>query len=253
MARKVLNITEGKPVIEGAGVKLSRIFAEPKRYDPFLLLDHFGSDNKEDYIKGFPLHPHRGIITVTYMKKGEVEHSDSLKNIGIIKPGETQWMTAGSGIIHQEMPKPIKGEMMGFQLWINLPRKDKMIRPAYKEIKDLKNITKDDARIKIISDSSVEYLDIELNGSLNHKTKKKTAFIYVYEGNINIEEKTVNKNELALLEKEGDIKITGTAKFLLIAGDPLNEPVAWGGPIVMNTEEELQLAFFEIQNSTFIK
>jgi redox-sensitive bicupin YhaK (pirin superfamily) len=155
--RKVRTIIISKPTLEGAGVRLKRVFGsyEIPTFDPFLLLDHFGSDKPEDYIKGFPWHPHRGIETVTYMIRGEVEHGDSIGNKGVIRSGDIQWMTAGSGIIHQEMPQPYKGTMMGFQLWVNLPRNKKMTQPRYCGLtkKDMVSVRKDDATVNLIAGS----------------------------------------------------------------------------------------------------
>jgi redox-sensitive bicupin YhaK (pirin superfamily) len=256
--------------MEGAGVKLKRVFGprEIPRFDPFLLLDHFGSNNPQDYIKGFPWHPHRGIETVTYMIRGEVEHGDSLGNKGVIRSGDIQWMTAGSGIIHQEMPQPFDGDMMGFQLWVNLPRAQKMTEPRYRSITqhDVFTTRKDDATIKIIagtvenqkgpvSDLSVdvEYFDIQLNGHLTYSTSKMIAFLYVYAGAVNLGDFKVPSQHSTVLDQTDHVQLTGNANFLLIAGNPLNEPISWGGPIVMNTQEELVTAFQELNDGTFIK
>ena len=269
-ARKIRSITRSRPTLEGAGVRLKRVFgsSEVPRFDPFLLLDHFGSDDPNDYIKGFPWHPHRGIETVTYMIRGEVKHGDSIGNKGVIRSGDIQWMTAGSGIIHQEMPQPFKGNMVGFQLWVNLPKNRKMTDPRYMGItnKDIVRTSKDDAGINLIAGRiggkkgpvhhlfvDVEYFDLHLSGNFEHKTEKKTVFVYVYEGSVEIEGKKVSAEHCALLEEKGDIKITGKAKFIFVAGNPLKEPVAWGGPIVMNTEKELEKAFQELDEGTFIK
>jgi quercetin 2,3-dioxygenase len=266
--RKVIKIIKTTPVLEGAGVKLKRVFSNEsvELLDPFLLLDNFGSENVEDYIKGFPWHPHRGIETITYMLDGKVEHGDSLGNNDLIKPGEVQWMTAGSGIIHQEMPKPVNGNMEGFQLWVNLPQNKKMTKPRYMPITKLIKTKKDDANIKIISGEinknkglakdifvNVDYFDIELNGHLSYNTNKKTAFIYLYQGEITIESKKITKNSCAVFNQQGKIVINGTGKFIFVAGNPLKETIAWGGPIVMNTEQELRNAFQELNDGTFIK
>jgi redox-sensitive bicupin YhaK (pirin superfamily) len=268
--RKAITIIKSKPTLEGAGVKLKRVFgsAEIPRFDPFLLLDHFGSDDPDDYVKGFPWHPHRGIETVTYMIRGEVEHGDSIGNKGVIRSGDIQWMTAGSGIIHQEMPRPFRGSMMGFQLWVNLPRRKKMTEPRYMGITkaDLVTVNRDDASINIIAGTignkkgpvkdlfvDVDYFDVHLAGRFKHGTGKSTAFIYVYEGAAGIDDKAVNSGYCALLEEKGEVVITGDARFLFVAGDPLAEPIAWGGPIVMNTRAELTKAFQELDNGTFIK
>ena len=268
--RKIVSVIASKPTLEGAGVKLKRVFGprEVPRFDPFLLLDHFGSDDPDDYIKGFPWHPHRGIETVTYMIRGEVEHGDSMGNKGVIRSGDTQWMTAGSGIIHQEMPRRFKGDMMGFQLWVNLPRKQKMTEPRYRSItkEDVVSVSRGDARITVIAGKignrngpvkdlfvDAEYFEVHLSGKFEHHTAKRTSFVYVYEGSITIGGTKVGPDHCALLEEHGDILITGNAKFIFVAGNPLKEPVSWGGPIVMNTEEELQEAFRELDDGTFIK
>jgi len=259
-----------KIVMEGAGVKLRRIFGpeQASQFDPFLLFDHFGSPNPQDYVKGFPWHPHRGIETVTYLLQGEVAHADSIGNKGVIKSGEIQWMTAGSGIIHQEMPQLFKGEMQGFQLWINLPRAKKMTAPQYRGItKDEVVVVKqDDATIKIVAgkignkkglvenlSTDIEYFEIELAGTYQHDSKKKTVLIYVIEGSLKIGNTSISHHHAALLEEKGEIVLIGKAHFLLIAGNPLHQPVAWAGPIVMNTQKELEEAFRELEEGTFIK
>ena len=268
--RKVRTIIEGRPTLEGAGVKLRRLLGpfNIPLFDPFLLLDHFGSENPEDYIKGFPWHPHRGIETVTYMIRGEVEHGDSIGNSGVIRSGDIQWMTAGSGIIHQEMPKRYDGSMMGFQLWVNLPRSKKMTDPRYRGLtaKDVVTIRKNDYEVAVIAGTfdttrgpvrdlfvDVEYFDVDLSGEFFFSTKKRTAFLYVYDGSITVGDLEVPLQHGALLEEKGDLRVQGKGKFLCVAGNPLKEPIAWGGPIVMNTQEELQNAFDELNKGTFIK
>ena len=275
MERKVKKLLERQLTMEGAGVKLKRVLGndENSTLDPFLLLDHFGSDDPKDYIKGFPWHPHRGMETVTYMWTGEVEHGDSMGNKGVIKSGDVQWMTAGSGIIHQEMPKKYNGLMQGFQLWVNLPAKKKMTDPKYRGIeKQLSPIfQKDGAKIKVIAGKvngtkgpvqdlaiDIEYFDIELTAgkTFEHATPKNyTVFAYVVEGSIEISGKQVTQGQCAVLGDGDLVKITSCndSRFLFISGEPLNEPVAWRGPIVMNTEEELDTAFEELEAGTFIK
>ncbi|HEX7319891.1 MAG TPA: pirin family protein [bacterium] len=270
--RKVKTIITAKPTLEGAGVRLKRVFGpgEIPNFDPFLLLDHFGSDDPEDYMKGFPWHPHRGIETITYVIRGEVEHGDSIGNTGVIRSGDIQWMTAGSGIIHQEMPRPYDGNMMGFQLWVSLPRVKKMTKPRYMGITkhEIASASLDGANVNVnviagsIRDQKgpvknlfidVEYYDVHVSGRFAHITEKRTSFIYVYEGAVNIGDKQVASNNCALLEEQGEILVNGSGRFLLVAGDPLNEPIAWGGPIVMNTKTELRQAFQELDEGTFIK
>ncbi len=280
MNRKIETILTSKPTIEGAGVHLKRAFGynEVPLLDPFLLLDDFRSHNPEDYIAGFPWHPHRGIETVTYMLEGTVEHGDSMGNKGIIAAGDVQWMTAGSGIIHQEMPKGINGHMGGFQLWVNLPSTHKMMEPRYREIKheQIPEVSTDKGiELRVISGEvdgikgpvkdlvvDTEYLDVTLapNTEFEHNIKKGyRAFAYVIEGSGYFESGKSRSiaNEHLVIFKDGDnVKITADDKdlrFLLISGKPLGEPVAWHGPIVMNTQEELEVAFEEYRNGTFIK
>jgi hypothetical protein len=275
LERKVKKTLEGQLTLEGAGVKLRRVLGNDKSstLDPFLLLDHFGSDNPKDYIKGFPWHPHRGMETVTYMWTGEVEHGDSMGNKGVIKSGDVQWMTAGSGIIHQEMPQKYDGLMQGFQLWVNLPAKKKMIDPKYRGIEkqQIPEVQKDGAKIKVIAGKvdrtegpvrdlaiNIEYFDVELDAgkTFEHATPKNdTVFAYVIEGSIEIETKKILQGQCAVFGEGDLVKIisNGGARFLFVSGEPLNEPVAWRGPIVMNTEEELDKAFQELDSDTFIK
>ncbi|OFX24453.1 MAG: hypothetical protein A2041_10245 [Bacteroidetes bacterium GWA2_31_9b] len=275
MINKILT---AEPVIEGAGVKLKRVFGfyEKGELDPFLLFDHFGSPNPNDYLQGFPWHPHRGMETVTYMLEGSVEHADSLGNKGVINNGDVQWMTAGSGIIHQEMPLNYNGEMQGFQLWVNLPKKLKMTKPKYRDILSeqipIINMN-ENVKVKLISgeylnkkgavtDLGIEifYLDVNIENAdvFEYEINSEyTVFAYVYEGDAMFfdSKSVIDKNQMALFNKGNQIKVTTTnsVKFLLIGGKPLNEPIAWQGPIVMNTQEELQQAFVEYRNGTFIK
>lgn len=273
--REMQRFLNRRTTLEGAGVKLKRVIGNDKNstLDPFLLLDHFGSDNPEDYILGFPWHPHRGMETVTYMWTGEVEHGDSIGNKGVIKSGDVQWMTAGSGIIHQEMPRKYDGLMQGFQLWVNLPAAKKMIGPKYRGIekKQIPTIQKDGAKIKVIAGevdrttgpikdlaTNIEYFDVELSAgkSFEHSVpRKNTVFSYVVKGEIEIAGKQVLEGQCAVLGRGNNVKITArkTSRFLFVSGTPLAEPVAWRGPIVMNTEEELDEAFKELELGTFIK
>jgi quercetin 2,3-dioxygenase len=275
LERKVEKILERRLTLEGAGVKLKRVLGndEESTLDPFLLLDHFGSDNPKDYIKGFPWHPHRGMETVTYMWAGEVEHGDSMGNKGTIKSGDIQWMTAGSGIIHQEMPQKYEGLMQGFQLWVNLPAKMKMSDPKYRGItKDqISTVETKDSKIKVIAgkmngtegpvrdlSNKIEYFDVELASgkTFEHSTRNDlTVLAYVVEGAAEIEGLKVKSGQCAVFGKGDLVKISSIsgARFLFVTGKPLNEPVAWRGPIVMNTEEELDKAFQELNEGTFIK
>jgi len=271
-------ILKRKPAIEGAGVHLNRVFgfSESPKLDPFLMLDDFRSDNPEHYLKGFPWHPHRGIETITYVLKGDVEHGDSLGNTGVISTGDVQWMTAGSGIIHQEMPKgDAQGAMYGFQLWANLPASQKMMPPRYRGIiadqipvVELEN----GVRIKVIAGTiggvkgpmdeiviDPEYFDcaVPYGETFIHKTDPTyTAFIYVIGGRGKTDGTDIDNGTLVLFDQGGQLSVKATnesLRFLLLTGKPLNEPVAWRGPIVMNTQAELETAFQEYQEGTFIK
>ncbi len=278
MVCNVKKVLRAHPTIEGAGVKLKRVFGYDTRYDtdPFLLLDHFGSDYPADYMAGFPWHPHRGIETVTYMMEGEVEHSDSLGNTGTIGPGDVQWMTAGSGIIHQEMPKPHNGLMYGFQLWVNLPRAYKMTNPRYREIttNDIPLVEKPESRIKVISGkykhvngavhdlfAEILYFDVKIwpEADFTYPVSEEfNCFAYVYDGVAVFpgRDAFVRSEELVFFEKGNQIDVKAGAdgaRLLLIGGKPLKEPIAWKGPIVMNSEAELDVAFEEFYNGDFIK
>jgi redox-sensitive bicupin YhaK (pirin superfamily) len=270
--QKVLNRYE---TLEGAGVKLKRVLGndDDSTLDPFLLLDHFGSDNPQDYLKGFPWHPHRGMETVTYMWTGEVEHGDSMGNKGVIHSGDVQWMTAGSGIIHQEMPQKYDGLMQGFQLWVNLPAKKKMVDPKYRGIvkAQIPTAQKDGVTIKVIAGQvngtqgpvrdlaiDTEYFDVDLSAgkTFEHKTAKNdTVFAYIIEGSVEFQDETITHGHCIIFDEGESVKIGSKdgSRFLFVTGEPLNEPVAWRGPIVMNTDEELDQAFEELDDGTFIK
>jgi redox-sensitive bicupin YhaK (pirin superfamily) len=278
--RPVELILSSKATMDGAGVRLNRVFgfSEVPRFDPFLLLDDFGSDNPDDYIAGFPWHPHRGIETVTYMLEGEVEHSDSLGNEGVIGSGDIQWMTAGSGIIHQEMPRRVEGRMRGFQLWVNLPASNKMMTPRYQEFPAAEIPVVEPyagVSIKVIAGevggthgpvrdvvAAPEYLDITVDaGSVyEHPTPVgHTAFIYGVEGEAVVgsgETHTVAQGQVALLGDGNSVRVAAqdqAFRYLLVSGKPLGEPVAWQGPIVMNSQGELKAAFREYRDGTFVK
>lgn len=279
LSRTIKQIFPAQPTLEGAGVHLKRGFGyhEVPAFDPFLLFDDFSSPNASDYLPGFPWHPHRGIETVTYILSGEVEHQDSMGNKGSIKKGDVQWMTAGSGIIHQEMPKEHKEGLKGFQLWVNLPRDHKMMPPRYQEIlkKTIPLIEKDGIVVKVIageyqgtigpvSDLMVgpTYLDVTLKKgrSFSYRVPKgNTVILYVIEGSIAIgsnSSKPVSAGSIILTEFGEEIICTAQnldSQFILVAGEPIGEPVAWYGPIVMNTEDEIKLALEEYRNGTFVK
>ena len=265
------------PAFDGAGVKLKRsIGVEPIYFDPFLMLDEFGSENKDDYIGGFPPHPHRGIETVTYMLQGEFEHEDSTGAKGRMKSGDVQWMKTGSGIIHSEMPAMSEGRLHGFQLWINMPAKLKMSKPDYIYIDaDKIQVHKDsDKQVKVIAgkfenaegpikEHNVEpiYFDIELKKDKDFNIELPLAhnsFIYLIDGEIKIGEQAHDKvkdSTLILLNKGQKLKVSSLtkAKFLLISGKPIGEKIARGGPFVMNTKEEILKAVQDYHNGTFVK
>jgi redox-sensitive bicupin YhaK (pirin superfamily) len=279
--RMVQRTIKSQPTIEGAGVHLRRAFGfrEVTAFDPFLLLDDFRSDKPSDYLNGFPWHPHRGIETITYILDGSVEHGDSMGNKGVIGPGDVQWMTAGSGIVHQEMPNgDEQGKMGGFQLWANLPASHKMMEPRYRDVKSSQIpelTTATGAKVRIICGevdgttgpvrdiiTSPEYLDVTIpaGAMFTHPTTPgHTALAYVFEGSgfFDPQKKSLVPSETLILFADGEqltvFAADKSVRFLLISGKPIKEPVAWYGPIVMNTQEELQIAFDEYNKGTFIK
>jgi redox-sensitive bicupin YhaK (pirin superfamily) len=280
--RRVRQWVEPRTVLEGAGVKLKRSIALPELdyVDPFLLFDHFGSDNPQDYLAGFPLHPHRGIETVTYVLDGKVTHRDSIGNEGTIGPGDVQWMTAGGGIMHEEMPGPHHGRMEGFQLWVNLPAELKMTQPRYQEIASaqIPAIERDDGtRIRIIAGTvdgiqgpvteiaaDPTYLDIAIppNGSFGHPISRGHAsFAYLYRGTGRLateqnKDRTVAHPKLVVFGDGDTVEVRAGeqgARLLLVSGMPLGEPIARYGPFVMNTREEIRQALWDLQNGTFVQ
>jgi redox-sensitive bicupin YhaK (pirin superfamily) len=296
--RKIRKVLQSKPTIEGAGVHLKRVFgfSQVPMFDPFLLLDDFRSDNPEHYVKGFPWHPHRGIETITYVIGGTVEHGDSMGNSGVITAGDVQWMTAGSGIVHQEMPKgDPNGRMYGFQLWANLPKSHKMMDPRYRDVQQsqIPEVSLGNgAAVKVICGTmngtqgpvrdivtDPEYLDVTVPSgtTFSHPVDRgKNVFAYVIDGEgyfdqdrdgyaheiigsnyFDFKRSCVCGNGTVVLYSDGDeVSVTSEksgVRFLLISGRPIGEPVAWYGPIVMNTQEELKRAFQEYQNGTFLK
>ncbi len=279
--REVRNIIEPQTVMEGAGVRLKRSIATATldHLDPFLLFDHFGSKEPADYIKGFPMHPHRGIETVTYIVKGMVKHKDSIGNAGGISSGDVQWMTSGGGIMHEEMPQPAPDEMIGFQLWVNLPARLKMCKPRYQNIiADQIPVVSRDAGIKIrviagevdgvrgpVTEIAADpvYLDITIpeNKVFKHRIERgHTAFAYVFEGQGRFESAAeadrISHPRLVAFGDGDYVEAQAAAqhvRFLLVSGKPLNEPIARYGPFVMNTPEEIQQALADLRNGTFVK
>ena len=274
---EVEKVIEPISASDGAGVKLKRsIGVEPNYFDPFLMLDEFGSENSEDYIAGFPPHPHRGIETVTYMLAGDFEHKDSTGGQGRMTAGDVQWMKTGSGIIHSEMPAMKEGKLHGFQLWINMPASMKMDKPEYHYIDaDKMSVHKDnDKQIKVIAGKfqkaegpikkhNVEpvYFDVELKKDKEFNFEipsSHNSFIYLIEGEIKIGEKKHDKvkdSTLILLTNGEKLKVTALtkAKFLLISGKPIGEQIARGGPFVMNTKQEILQAIDDYHNGNFVK
>lgn len=272
---KIIKEVRGQRAIDGAGVHLVRVLGnrDVTDFDPFLMLDSFDSTNPDDYTAGFPMHPHRGIETITYLIKGEIAHEDSLGNKDTIRAGEAQWMTAGSGILHQEMPQASE-RMLGFQLWLNLPADRKMTEPAYLSIEEadiaLQDI--DGARIRVLSGAygdakgvtphyipaTIYDITIEKGSDMSVPvTPGETAFVFLIEGDAIIDDRRV-ASKTAVLFGEGDrIAVKAPTergvRVIFCSGKPLREPIAWGGPIVMNTKEELNRAFEELQRGTFIK
>ena len=282
--RGVARLVRGMPTSDGAGVKLTRVIGQPRLpdLDPFLMLDEFGTDNPGDYIAGFPDHPHRGFETVTYMLDGRMRHRDNHGHEGVLVPGSVQWMTAGRGIVHSEMPEQQQGRMRGFQLWINLPARDKMTAPKYQEFGPEKIPATDlggGARVKVIAGTVAgvtgpiaqpatdpTYLDIDLEPGATFTqplASGHAAFLYVYEGSVRVgageSAATVGTHELAVLTDGDSVQLAGREpphdgrvnRAILVAGRPLKEPVAKHGPFVMSTRDELIQAFEDYQNGKF--
>ena len=302
--RPVKRVVQSKPTLEGAGVHLRRAFGfgNTSEFDPFLLLDDFRNDSPADYLAGFPWHPHRGIETITYVLAGTVDHGDSLGNRGSLGAGDVQWMTAGSGILHQEMPKgDPKGRMHGFQLWANLPSSLKMTKPRYQDVVagDIPEVTDDDGtRVRVVCGdfwgksgpvdgvaADPRYLDVFVPPGVRKRLQVETtrnAFAYVFEGSGTFRDASeprgveteqvgsdpmsrpdswglpppIGNRSLVVFDRGDEVVVQAGdqgIRFLLVSGQPIEEPVAWYGPIVMNTEQELRRAYAELQDGTFIK
>jgi redox-sensitive bicupin YhaK (pirin superfamily) len=283
-SRRVRQLVKGMPTSDGAGVKLRRVIGQPQLpdLDPFLMLDEFGTDRAEDYIAGFPDHPHRGFETVTYMLDGRMRHRDNHGNEGVLVPGSVQWMTAGRGLVHSEMPEQQAGRMRGFQLWLNLPARDKMTAPKYQEFGPERipvAVPAGGVTAKVIAGRVADvagpifqpatdptYLDVALEPGatfVQPVPADYAAFLYVFEGTVRVGSEPgatlVRTHELAVLVEGDEIRVTGasagadgkSARAILVAGRPLREPVAKYGPFVMNTREELQQAFADFQTGKF--
>ncbi len=277
MLRTIRKTVTGSTQYDGAGVRLVRVIGHDtvEDFDPFLMLDAFDSEDPDDYTKGFPWHPHRGIETITYLISGNIEHGDSIGNSGSITDGSCQWMTAGRGILHQEMPKPVK-RMLGAQLWLNLPRKDKMTQPIYRDLraKMIPEVNEEGVTIRVLSGAYLDtkgpvsgdyvkllYLDVNLRAGAKWSIRippDDTLFVYIVEGDGWFDKAGLKfqTNKTALLFGKGDELFAKAAeegmRFFLFCAKPLKEPVAWGGPIVMNTREELNQAFADLKNGRFV-
>jgi redox-sensitive bicupin YhaK (pirin superfamily) len=275
-ARTINQLIRALPVSEGAGVTVHRTIGTPalRHLDPFLMLDHFGSDNPDEYIAGFPDHPHRGFITFTYMLDGHMLHQDSMGNRGDLRAGGAQWMKAASGIIHSEMPQQSNGLLRGFQLWINLPAKDKMSDPEYQEFSSerIPELRQDGARVKLLmgeyagqigpikdEQTQVQYLDVRLEASrvfAHALHPDHTAFVYVFEGDAALAGQALPQHSLAVLGPGGQVEILAGgagARFILVSGKPVKEPIVQYGPFVMNTREEIDQAMRDYRDNALVK
>ncbi|MFY0666285.1 MAG: pirin family protein [Natronospirillum sp.] len=272
--RTVTRLAKGMPTQDGAGVSLSRIIGNPylQRLDPFLMLDEFKSDDPNDYIAGFPSHPHRGFETVTYLIEGSVRHRDHMGSEGYLGPGSIQWMTAGRGIIHEEMPQQENGLLWGFQLWVNLPAKDKMIDPRYQDIpaSDVPEVDVPVGKVRVLAGSlngvtgpvsgvatQPRFFDVRWQqaGDFEHELPvEHTGFIYAYKGELNVAGQVIREGEVAVLSEGESVVIQAQADSgaLLIAGQPLKEPVAQYGPFVMNTPQEIEQAIRDFQSGRLV-
>lgn len=266
----ISHTVQGIATQDGAGVKLKRIIGQPllPRLDPFLMLDEFGSDSAQDYIAGFPPHPHRGFQTVTYMLQGKMRHKDSVGNSGLIEDGGLQWMNAGRGIIHEEMPQQTHGVLRGFQLWVNLPAHQKMSEPNYQDIPSsmIPEVILEAGKVRVLAgqfhniDGVVNTTAVKPQFWDVHLTEKQefhadtdpeqSGFIYVYDGEVNIATKTITRGICAVLSLSETISVNveSEAKFIFVSGKPINEPIVQYGPFVMNTEEEIRQAITDYQN-----
>lgn len=274
--RTVERLVQGIATSDGAGVRLTRVLTQPlqRRLDPFLMLDAFRNENPDDYIGGFPDHPHRGFETVTYMIAGRMRHHDSVGNSGLLGPGGAQWMTTGSGLIHSELPEQEEGLMEGFQLWLNLPAKNKMVAPSYRDIPPAaipEFITADGIRVRVIAgashgiagavqrpDTEPLYLDVHLPAGrrfVQPIAAGHNAFTYTYRGSVDIAGTTVSDRQMAILANNGAgevcIEASEDARVLIIAGQPLKEPIAQYGPFVMNTTEQIHQAMRDYEAGKF--
>lgn len=275
-ARKVAQFIQAQAVSEGAGVTVHRTIGTPARrhLDPFLMLDHFGSEDPDDYIAGFPDHPHRGFITVTYMLDGHMLHQDSMGNRGDLRAGGAQWMKAASGVIHSEMPQQSNGLMRGFQLWVNLPASEKMSDPGYQEFSPeaIPEIADDGVRVRLLAGeyggqigpiadphTQVQYLDVRLDAGTGFSRAldpAATVFVYVFEGSASLAGTGLPRHSLAVLGTGDAVELSadaGGARFILVAGLPLNEPIVQYGPFVMNSRDEIEQAMQDYRDGRLVQ
>lgn len=272
--KQIAEIVRGQAARDGAGVNLTRVLhtGTLESFDPFLMLDSFDSTDPADYLNGFPEHPHRGIETITYLAKGRIDHRDSLGNAGSIRDGDAQWMTAGSGILHEEMPQKAE-RMLGLQFWLNLPQKDKMTTPKYFDIhgEQVPEVKEDGALVRVIAgdymgtqgakphhlQATFLELDLEADSELSFPSDpEETSFVFLLEGDAIIEGEQIAEKAAVLLKDGDTVTVRSTdkpARLIYAQAPPLKEPIAWGGPIVMNTKEEINRAFMDLRNNTFIK
>jgi quercetin 2,3-dioxygenase len=274
--RRVTQIVQAVPVSEGAGVTVHRTIGTPARQhlDPFLMLDHFGSDDPDEYIAGFPEHPHRGFITLTYMLNGHMLHQDSMGNRGDLRSGGAQWMKAASGVIHSEMPQQTQGLMRGFQLWINLPACEKLSDPGYQEFSPeaIPVVEKDGRRVRLLCGTyggrsgpiqdphtHTQYLDVSLDAGrkfVHSLDSAMTGFVYVFEGNAMLAGAALPQHALAVLGEGDELEVSAGqkgARFILVAGQPIKEPIVQYGPFVMNTREEIEQAFADYRDNRLVR
>jgi redox-sensitive bicupin YhaK (pirin superfamily) len=274
--RNIAQLVRAQEVTEGAGVSVFRTLGTPARrhLDPFLMLDQFSTDNPDDYIAGFPEHPHRGFSTFTYMLDGHMQHADSMGNRGDLEPGGAQWMKAGSGVIHSEMPQQISGRMRGFQLWINLPAAKKMSAPAYQDIRagQVPEVADEHARVRVLAgsyqghtgpvsdpDTQVEYLDVSLaqGADFSHALPAgRSAFLFVFEGDVLVGDTRVPLQHLVVLGAGDRLAVHGGedgARFLLVSGRPVGEPIVQYGPFVMNTRREIEQAMADYRDGRLVR
>ncbi|MCQ4311798.1 pirin family protein [Pseudomonas stutzeri] len=273
--REILAISTGRATSDGAGVSLTRLFggATPERFDPFLMLDEFGSDNPDEYIAGFPPHPHRGFETITYMIEGRMRHEDHLGNVGLLESGGVQWMTAARGVVHSEMPQQERGVMRGFQLWLNLPAKSKMSDPDYRDFApaEIPHVRLSSGVEAVIIAGRFQAEGIEQPGAVQRPDTDPQLFdlhmpagarispriadghrlmLYVFEGEISVAGQSIARNQLARLSEQGELELTTGqgARVLLLAGHPIGEPIVQYGPFVMNSREEIEQALRDFRD-----